>query len=61
MALYALIFMYARMRASMSTFSMREDTKMRPEEVTLASGATTFLFVPRVETMKLEPCSEKVA
>ena len=28
----------------MSVFSMREDIEMRSEEVTLASGATTFLF-----------------
>ena len=28
----------------MSAFSMKEDTKMRPEEVTQASGATAFLF-----------------
>ena len=44
MASCALVYMYARMRDSMSAFSMREDTEMRPEEVILASGTTAFLF-----------------
>ena len=53
MASFALVYMYAKMRASMSAFSIREDTEMRPKEVTLAFGVTAFFF--RTSGTSVEP------